>query len=491
MKLLLLFSFVIAFANAQFNPNFAGGRSGIVHLFEWKYDDIAAECERFLGPKGFGGVQISVPSENTIASGRPWWERYQPISYGLTTRSGNEGSFRDMTTRCNRVGVRIYADVVFNHMAAMGGTGTGGSWGQGGESPSYPAVPFGPNDFNPRCIINNYNDPINVRNCRMLDMPDLNQGSEYVRGKIVEFLNRLIDLGVAGFRVDAVKHMWPGDLQVIFGRLKNLNTEFGFSSGARPFIAQEVIDLGSEPIKATEYTHLGTVTEFKFSAEIGRVFRGNDKLMYLKNFGEGWGFLPSGSAFTFVDNHDNQRGHGAGGSNILTYKQSKQYKMATAFHAAWPYGVKRYMSSFAFDDSDQGPPNSNGYINSPTFNADGSCNNGWVCEHRWRQIFNMIGFDNAVQGTSVNDWWDNGNNQIAFGRGDKGFIVFNNEGYDLNVSLQTGLPAGTYCDIISGEKSGSSCTGASVTIDGSKKGHFFISSGADDGVLAIHVNAKL
>jgi len=29
-----------------------------VHLFEWKWDDIAAECENFLGPNGFAGVQV-------------------------------------------------------------------------------------------------------------------------------------------------------------------------------------------------------------------------------------------------------------------------------------------------------------------------------------------------------------------------------------------------------------------------------------------------
>lgn len=38
-------------------------------------------------------------------------------------------------------------------------------------------------------------------------------------------MNRLIDLGVAGFRIDAAKHMWPGDMQVVFGKLKNLRTE--------------------------------------------------------------------------------------------------------------------------------------------------------------------------------------------------------------------------------------------------------------------------
>jgi alpha-amylase len=37
--------------------------------------------------------------------------------------------------------------------------------------------------------------------------------------------------------------------------------------------------------------------------------------------------LDDGSALVFVDNHDNQRGSGGGGANILTYKQSKLYKV--------------------------------------------------------------------------------------------------------------------------------------------------------------------
>lgn len=60
----------------------------------------------------------------------------------------------------------------------------------------------------------------------------------------MEFLNKLIDLGVAGFRVDAAKHMWPEDLKAIYSSVKNLNTDFGFPKNARPYIYQEVIDLG-------------------------------------------------------------------------------------------------------------------------------------------------------------------------------------------------------------------------------------------------------
>ena len=50
----------------------------MVHLFEWHWNTIAAECENFLGPHKFGGVQVSPPNENRIvdiAGNRPWWER--------------------------------------------------------------------------------------------------------------------------------------------------------------------------------------------------------------------------------------------------------------------------------------------------------------------------------------------------------------------------------------------------------------------------------
>lgn len=88
------------------NPHFATGHGGIVQLFEWTWSDIAKECEAFLSPRGYGGVQVSPPNENVIVANRPWYERYQPISYLLKTRSGDENDFLDMTTRCSAVGVR-------------------------------------------------------------------------------------------------------------------------------------------------------------------------------------------------------------------------------------------------------------------------------------------------------------------------------------------------------------------------------------------------
>ncbi len=151
------------------------------------------------------------------------------------------------------------------------------------------------------------------------------------------------------------------------------------------------------------------------------------------------------------------------------------------------------MSSFFFTNGDQGPPtDGTGNIRPPTFSGV-ACTvaSGWVCEHRWRQIYNMVGFRNAVQGTNVANWWDNGNNQIAFSRGNRGFIVFNLESGTLNRSFQTGLPAGTYCDVASGTRSGNSCTGLSIVVNASGSATINLPGNAEDGYQAYHVNARL
>lgn len=109
--------------------------------------------------------------------------------------------------------------------------------------------------------------------------------------------------------------------------------------------------LGNEAVHSSDYTGIGTVVEFKYSNSLGNVFHGNDKLTYLSNWGTGWGLINGLDALAFIDNHDNQR---SANGVILTYKEPKQYKMAIAFMLAHPYGTTRLMSSFAFDDKDQG-----------------------------------------------------------------------------------------------------------------------------------------
>ncbi|XP_055484015.1 alpha-amylase 1-like [Psammomys obesus] len=123
-------------------------------------------------------------------------------------------------------------------------------------------------------------------------------------------------------------------------------------------------------------------------------------MSYLKKWGESRGLVPSDGTLVFVDNHDNQRGHGAGRASILTFWDARMYKMAVGFMLAHPYGFTRVMSSYHWprnfqnghkfwiysnliqDVNDRvGPPNNNGATKEVTINPDTTCGNDLVCEH--------------------------------------------------------------------------------------------------------------
>jgi alpha-amylase len=487
MALLIVFGFAILTQpgeTAVANQN----RTVFVHLFEWKWSDIAQECENFLGPKGFSAVQVSPPNEHRLIAGYPWYQRYQPVSYQIESRGGSRAEFADMVSRCNAVGVDIYVDAVINHMSGVDAAGAGIN----GSTFSYYDYPgtYAHWDFhhcgrNGNDDIVNYQDRWEVQNCELVNLSDLDTGSSYVRGKLVAYMNDLISLGVDGFRIDAAKHMDTNDINAIVSQLDG-----------NPYIFQEVIDQGGEPIAASEYFQNGDVTEFKYSLDLSRIFyaANGEKLAWLNGanaFGEEWGHMPSDKAVIFVDNHDNQRGHGGGG-HIITHKDGFLYDLTNVFMLAWPYGYPKIMSSYDFTDTNAGPPaDANGNTDDIYANGTPNCFNEWKCEHRWLAITNMVEFRNVTSSDfTVSNWWDNGSNQIAFGRGDKGFVVINKDGWALNMTLQTGLAAGVYCNVIDGELTagGTGCTGSTITVNSNGTATFSVTSW---NAVAIHVGDKI
>ncbi|WPP29463.1 alpha-amylase family protein [Streptomyces sp. CL7] len=406
-----------------------GSKDVTAVLFEWNFASVARECTTTLGPAGFGYVQVSPPAEHI--QGSQWWTSYQPVSYKIAGRLGDRTAFKNMVDTCHAAGVKVVADTVINHMSAGSGTGTGGS---SYTKYTYPGL-YSSYDFdNCTSQINNYGDRWNVQNCELVGLADLDTGEDYVRGAIARYMNDLLSLGVDGFRIDAAKHIPAADLANIKSRLTNPSA----------YWKQEVIFGAGEAVQPTEYTGTGDVQEFRYAYDLKRVFN-NENLAYLKNYGEGWGYLKSGSAGVFVDNHDTERN-----GSTLSYKDNATYTLANVFMLAWPYGAPDINSGYEFTDHDAGPPNGG--------RVDACWQHGWKCQHNWREIKSMVGFRNATRGQAVTNWWDNGGDAIAFGRGSKGFVAINHESGSLTRTYQTSLPAGTYCDVQSDKP---------VTVDGS------------------------
>lgn len=447
--------------------NASASKTVLVHLFEWRWEDVAKECETFLGPSGFAGVQISPPNEHRIVSGRPWWERYQPVSYKLESRSGNREQFIDMVNRCKKAGVKIYADAVINHMASMRfsadptyGVGTGGSHF---DYYSYPDFHQEAHFHTCRDDILDYQNRWRVQNCNLCGLADLNTGSSFVQDKIAAYLSELLGLGVAGFRIDAAKHIDVDELASILSKVHG-----------KPELYQELIETIGEPIQGAEYLKNGKVSEFDYGKKLSDIFR-TGKLADLKSFTQNEAvFLPSEKAIVFIDNHDNQRGHG-NGMRVLTHQEPMLYTLAEVFMLAWPYGTPLLMSSYRFDNTDMGPPYMQPGTHSVHQGWTVNCGTEWVCEHRSRAVANAVAFRNATENnTPVLNWWDNGNNQIAFSRGNKGFIAMNRETYPLNERLKTHLSPGKYCNGWDGELKAGKCTGSILEVD-------------EEGLVSVHV----
>ncbi|ALC20169.1 carbohydrate-binding module family 20 domain-containing protein [Streptomyces pristinaespiralis] len=438
---------VTAPSTAQAAP--PGDKDVTAVMFEWKFDSVARACTDSLGPAGYGFVQVSPPQEHI--QGSQWWTSYQPVSYRIAGRLGDRAAFKSMVDTCHAAGVKVIADSVINHMSAGSGTGTGGS---AYTKYNYPGLYSSYDMDNCTSQINNYQDRGNVQNCELVGLADLDTGEEYVRGRIAGYLNDLLTLGVDGFRIDASKHMPADDLAAIKGKLTNPGI----------YWKHEAIHGAGEAVSPSEYLGSGDVQEFRYGRGLKQVFTGGN-LTSLKNFGEGWGFMESGRSAVFVANHDTERG-----GDTLTYKDGANYTLAHVFMLAWPYGSPDVHSGYEFTQHDAGPPNGG---------AVTACySDGWKCQHSWREISSMVGLRNTARGQGVTNWWDNGADQIAFGRGTKAYVAINQEGAALTRTFQTSLPSGTYCDVQSGR---------SVAVDGS--GRFTATLGAGTA-LALHAGAR-
>ncbi len=420
--------------------------NAFVHLFEWTWPNIARECEEFLAPAGYTAVQVSPPQEH--AEGPQWWTRYQPVSYQLISRGGDREEFVDMVERCNAVGVGIYVDAVINHMTGVrSGVGVAGS--PYGEY-EYPGL-YTHDDFN-HCGRNenddiaNFDDIWEVQHCELVNLADLRTDKPDVRAKLSGFLNELVDVGVAGFRIDAAKHMPAADVAAILNEVDG-----------DPFVFLEVIATVDGPLDRSTYTDIAHVTEFEYLPFLHDAID-TGELAALAGISERSGLLPSDLAVVFSDNHDTQR-HGDG--HAFNYERGERYVLANVFMLAWPYGYPKVMSSFRFEDREAGPP-----ITDPVASGNANCNEEWVCEHRWPAIANMVAFRAATVGEPVAHWQVHEEAGLSFGRGEAGHVVINASDEPMEVDVQTNLAAGDYCDLVTASSAGS-CDGIVVSVSDS------------------------
>ncbi len=447
MKKLNLLLFSLAFL--IFEPAFSAPRTVFIQLFEWPWKDVAQECEIYLGPAGFSAVQVSPPHEHINWQNNPWWERYQVVSYKLNSRSGDESEFVDMVQRCKKAGVDIYVDAVLNHTTGVpGGVGFSGTTFKHYDYPGlYRFDDFHHCGRNGNDNISNYDDLYELQNCELLDLADLATEKENVRSTLARYLNHLLDLGVAGFRIDAAKHVPIDDLMAIKMKLKR--SAYFFS---------EVIAGPNAPVSYSDYLPLGDVMAYSYSKKIAQAFLDKDfnSLSHVEK-----GFPASSDSIVFLTNHDLERN-----TNIRTLRfdspDQNLYRLANVFLLTWPFGYPQLYSGYRFKDFDEGPPLTSSLKTLPILDSQNNCQKPWTCEHRLPEVAKLVDFRNQTdRAFKVQNWWSNGKDALAFSRGSLGFVVINSSSNELIKEFTTSMSDGYYCNILEDDSKslGSGCTG--------------------------------
>ena len=440
-----------------------------IQMFMYSWNSIKDECTNHLGPNGIDWVQISPPQEHI--RGEQWWVHYQPVSYKIESRLGTRAEFAAMTQACNEAGVMIIADAVINHMANSSGIG----WADTEFSKyDYPGL-YGESDFHATMDpsedrfcdsnIEAYDDQWETTSCMLGGLPDLATEKPSVRAKIADYLNDLISLGVAGFRVDAAKHFGAADLKAVVDLLDPIN-------GRQPIIMSEVIGGNGQNEPFTEFG-------YAWAWDMPNILVSNlnqNTLAFAKTDFWTVGFNASNKTITMVSNHDTEH-HGP---SSLAYWETQKYQLAHVFMLSAKFGIPQIYSGYSFSDERLGPntdPNTQKVVQAKcasstrpvTIIREGLYN----CIQRWRSTSGMIAWrDVAGSAPETKVGYTkhaDGAKILKFNRGANTFIAMNSTQKSRKMGILTNLPAGTYCDLLTGGRgavaSNTKCAGTKVVVD--------------------------
>jgi len=452
-----------------------------IQMFMWNWRSLKSECTNVLGPEGIDWMQVSPPQESV--QGNSWWTHYQPVSYQIDSSLGTRQEFIDMVAACNAAGVQVIVDAVINHMANSSGTGFAGSTFTKYDYPGiYSRQNFhaGLERSDPNYCgsnISNFNNIFNATHCELGGLPDLATEQPAVQEKIVAYLNDLLSIGVAGFRIDAAKHFGIAELTSVRDQLNLVN-------GQKPYFSSEAI--GDDNVNLP-FTALGTVWAWGWPDDMKSMF-GYGVLSDGKNVTSRYnGYNVSSKTITMVSNHDTEH-HGP---TSLSYRDGLSFQLANVFTLADGFGLPMLYSGFAFTDEGNGAKvDYNGRISNAVCAPRGTVPSRNVtegvypCMQRWNAIKGMIQWrDIAGNAARQNNVYNRKLNVLSFKRG-SAFVAINASRKKVSRTFSIGLPKGKYCDLISGGASASSnggtCDGKRFTVD--SKGRSVLSIPAKSAV---------
>jgi len=182
----------------------------ILHVWSWDFPTIAENMKQ-IADAGFTMLQTSPVNACFSPEGGNikifdqkegnWYHYYQPTDWTIGNNIlGTEEEMKAMLDSAKKYDVRVLVDVLPNHTAFDIDLVTDGF---------YEAVGGRDKMFHTHGLegINDYNDRTQCTHQGVGGLPDVNTENPRFQKYYMGFVNRLIELGVRGFRYDTAKHI--------------------------------------------------------------------------------------------------------------------------------------------------------------------------------------------------------------------------------------------------------------------------------------------
>ncbi len=394
----------------------------ILHAFNWRYADVEARAAQIQQ----AGYRMVLVAPAYRSEGTAWWARYQPQDYRVIENPlGNTVAFRSMVQALQARGIRVYADVLLNHMANESAQRSDLNYpGQRllnryATSPSYYSGLrlfgdlrynfLGSLDFGPARCISDYNDVFQVQTWRLCGgsgdtgLPDL-VANDWVVSQQQAYLRALKAIGVKGFRIDAAKHMPSTHMnRVLTADIKNGMHVFGevITSGGSG--SGEFDRFLAPYLQATDHA----AYDFPMLNSIRNAFAPSGSMSQLVDPGAYGQALAGPRAITFTVTHD------------IPNNSGFRYLImnATDETLAYAYLLGRGIGTpMVYSDNNE--------------SGDGRWVNAWQRDDLRR----MIGFHNTTQGSDM-QVLSHGACHLVYRRGDRGIVGINKCGTTVNAPV--------------------------------------------------------
>lgn len=390
----------------------------ILHAFNWSFNSIIENIHEIKN----AGYYAILTSPITFSEGKEWWQRYQPLDFRIIySPLGGKREFKALTEIAHQLDIKIYVDVVINHMAhrypeegkinldfpgnaLIDRYKNDSNYSSNkiiAKNESIESNVFSDNDFNQNGIITDYHSTEQVLYWSIGDhrapfgLPDLKY-HQYVIDQLKEFLLTIHrDFNVSGFRIDAAKHVPIGYINDILSELpEDVHT-----------FAEVLPQSGKTYLKdMVQNTRCG-VYDFPLFYKIKQSFAYRKSFDALIDYDESKSpVVPDSRSITFVTTHDIP-------NNI------------SMMHDLFDDIDEELLVYTYIMGRDGGCPLIYSDPSDPETKVN-SFSNRWKNLHKNPDIIKMIKFHNSTSGQKMKEAYRT-DDIIVYLRGDKGFFAIN------------------------------------------------------------------